>query len=65
MLETLVPIVTLVRLVQATNAQSPILVTLSGIETLVRLEYPNASYPMLMTSRPSIMPGMLTSPPES
>ena len=37
MLVTLLGIVTLVRLVQPQNAQSPMLVTLLGIVTLVRL----------------------------
>ena len=37
MLVTLLPIVTLVRLVQQSNAESPMLVTLLGIVTLVRL----------------------------
>ena len=37
MLVTLLGIVTLVRLVQPANAQSPMLVTLLGIVTLVRL----------------------------
>ena len=40
MLVTLLGIVTLVRLVQLSNAESPMLVTLLGIVTLVRLVQP-------------------------
>ena len=36
MLVTLLPIVTLVKLVQASNAEIPMLVTLSGIVMVVR-----------------------------
>ena len=39
MLVTPLPIVTLVRLVQSKNAEEPMLVTLFGIVTLVRLEH--------------------------
>ena len=50
MLVTLLGIVTLVRLVQPENAQSPMLVTLLGIVTLVRLvQSENAASPMLVT----------------
>ena len=56
MLVTLLPIVTLVRLVQSENAESPMLVTLLGIVTLVRLEQPeNAESPMLVTLLPIVM----------
>ncbi len=40
------------------------LMTLSGIVTLVRLVQPeNASHPMLVTNRPLIVSGMVTAPP--
>ncbi len=40
------------------------LVTLSGIMMLVRpVHEENAPYPMLVTGRPSIVSGMVTSPP--
>ena len=43
MLVTLFPIVTLVRLVQSSNAEEPMLVTLSGIVMLVRIvQFSNA-----------------------
>ena len=46
MLVTLLAIVTLVRLVQPSNAAAPMLVTLLGIVTLVRLvQRPNAPLP--------------------
>ena len=50
MLVTLLGIVTLVRLVQNSNASLPMLVTLLGIVTLVRLvQTSNAWSPMLVT----------------
>ena len=50
MLVTLLGMVTLVRLVQPENAQSPMLVTLLGMVTLVRLvQSANAQSPMLVT----------------
>ena len=50
MLVTLLGIVTLVRLVQSSNAHPPMLVTLLGMVTLVRLEQlANAPSPMLVT----------------
>ena len=61
--------VTLVRLVQRTNALSPMLMTLSGITMLVRLVFgrsqvpAKASSPMLVTGRPLMVSGMTTSPP--
>ena len=52
-------------LVQSENAQSPMLVTLSPIVTLVKLAQPeNAPPPMLVRGRPVIVLGMTTSPPE-
>src|ERR1035441_2154340 len=53
-------IVMLVRLPQFQNAPAPILVTLFGIVTLVRPLPKNAEPPMLVTSRPLIMGGMIT-----
>ena len=50
MLVTLLGIVTLVKLVQPSNASFPMLVTLPGMVTLVRLVRPeNAAFPMLVT----------------
>ena len=50
MLVTLSGIVILVKLLQPSNAQSPILVTLLGIVTLVKLVQPsNAQLPILVT----------------
>ena len=50
MLNTLSGIVTLVRLLQSRNAESPMLVTLFGIVTLVRLLHPeSAESSMLIT----------------
>ena len=47
-----------------TERLSPMLVTLLGIVTLVRLvQSENAESPMLVTGRPSIVLGMVTSPP--
>lgn len=47
---TLVPMVTVVRLVQPENAYIPILVTLLGMVMLVReVQAPNAKNPMLVT----------------
>jgi hypothetical protein len=41
------------------------LVTLLGIVTLVRLAKPeNAAYPMLVTGRPLITPGITITPPD-
>jgi len=39
------------------------LATLSGIVTLVRLHEANALSPMLVTCKPLIVSGMMTSPP--
>ncbi len=64
MLVTLAGMATLVRLEHPQNAASPMLVTLLGIATLVRLEQPpNAPLPIAVTGRPSIVSGMVTSPP--
>ena len=50
MLVTLLPIVTLVSLMQSSNAISPMLVTLFGIVTLESKRQPlNADSPMLVT----------------
>ena len=50
MLSTLFGIVTLVKLVQPENAESPILATLSGIVALFKLvQLENAEEPMLVT----------------
>ena len=47
------------------NAESPMLVTLLGIVTLVRLAcLMNAELPMLITGSPLIVLGTLTAPPE-
>ena len=43
------PIVTLVRPLQSLNAEAPMLVTLSGIVTLVRPQFENAYSQMLVT----------------
>jgi hypothetical protein len=64
MLVTLSPIVTLVRLVQPSNAPPPMRVTLLGIVTLVGLvRYKNAPFPMRVTGRPLVALGMATAPP--
>ena len=60
MLVTLLGIVTLVRLEQFSNTANPMLVTLSGIVTLVRAGCSNASSPMVVTVRPLILVGMVT-----
>ena len=50
MVVTLLPMVTLVRLVQHKNAYFPMLVTLFGMVMLVKLVQPkNAEFPMLVT----------------
>ena len=55
MLVTPLPIVTLVSLLHSSNAQFPMLVTLSGIVTLVRLQQPaNTSIAMRFTPLPII-----------
>jgi hypothetical protein len=65
MLLTPLPIVTLVRPVQAANALSAMLVTLSGIVMLVTMLFQrNARDPMEVTGRPLIVLGMFTAPPE-
>ena len=65
MLVTLAGIVTLVRLWQLEKARSPMLMTLFGIVTLVRpVQLWNAEAAMPVTGRPSIMLGMVTTPPE-
>jgi len=63
MLVTLLGIVRLVRLRQRPNAQLPMLVTLLGMVTLVRVWPQNAESPMLVTGRPLIVSGIVTSPP--
>ena len=56
MLLTLLAMVMLLRLVQASNVQSLIRVMLSGIATRVRLVQPaNAASPMLATLLPIVM----------
>jgi hypothetical protein len=63
MLVTLVPIVTLVRLVQFQNATAPMLVTLLEIITLVRLrQNSNALVPMAVTGSPLMLLGMNAAP---
>jgi hypothetical protein len=53
-----------VRLAQPPNTFTPMFVTLFGIVTLFRLmQLKNAPFPMLVTGRPLIEPGMVTSPP--
>ena len=55
MLETLLPTVTLVRLLQEENASNAMLVTLSPIITLVRLLHErSASLPMPVTLSESV-----------
>ena len=54
----------LTRLVHSRNAPLPMLVTLAGITTLVRLALPSkALAPMPVTGRPSMVSGMITAPP--
>src|ERR1017187_1408393 len=63
MLLTLVPIVTLVRLVQFQNATAPMLMTLLEIITLVRLrQNSNALVPMAVTGSPLMLLGMDAAP---
>src|SRR6266853_5649903 len=70
------PMVMVARLGQPAKAPSPRLVTPSGMVTLVMLLRPvrllwslrllikdNAPSPMLVTGKPSMVPGMTTSPP--
>ena len=53
----------LTRLEQPWNALAPMLVTLAGTVTPVRLVLPaNAEAPMLVTVKPLIVPGMVTGP---
>ena len=49
MVVTPLPIVTLVSLLQSLNAEEPMLVTESGIVTLVRAHSKNAELPMFVT----------------
>jgi hypothetical protein len=57
---TLSPILIVDKL-QDLNAKSPMLVTLSGIVTLVRLVEENAPHPsMAVTGNPLIVPGMVS-----
>src|ERR1039458_9778147 len=57
---TFAPIAAPVRLVQASNANCAMLVTLSGMVTLVRPEVSNAFGPMLVTGKPLVELGITT-----
>ena len=69
MLMTLLPSATLVRSVQPENASYSMLMTVSGIVTLVRLVFgrsqapSKAPLPILVTGFPSVVTGITTSPP--
>ena len=64
MLVTPLPIVTLVKPLQPWNAETPMLMTLLGITTLVRLElFAKGLFPMAITVCPKIVLGMATAPP--
>ena len=62
MLTTFVPRLTLVMLIQLKNAELPILVTLSGIVTSVKNGFWKAKVAILVTGRPTIVPGIVTIP---
>jgi hypothetical protein len=65
MLVTPLPIIALVRLSQNENAESPTVMTLSGMVTLVILVQPKkAPHPMHVTVLPRILDGMTTAPPD-
>ena len=63
MVVTLFPIVTLAKLLQAENAEFPMLVTLLGIVTPVRLmQESNADVPMLVTGLSVMLAGIAIGP---
>ena len=65
MLVTLSGILTLSKLVQESNALTPMLVILSGMKILVKTaSVKNALSPMLVTGRPLMVSGIVTTPLE-